>query len=279
MRWQAWSAAAVCLLAAGSARAEYATFSTDPGFVTNTYDASPFAVAPGWTTYTFYNGNNGTVAYDAADQNIQLTMGPAEAWSGLYQDDATRGPTDTVAVTFSNLGGLTDLDNGYLGSWTAASLVIAAHQTPTLVGGATDEKAAFAMEGYPGEVGKLEYVLQGVDDAGVAFYLNTPFSTAPTGPVTLSIVPNGSGYLFEANGTTIFNSTTALDSNSAAVGLTAALPYYVMTWGDGEQDLNTVSIRADNFGVPPAGIPEPGTLALLAAGVAGLACYGWRKRK
>ncbi len=27
------------------------------------------------------------------------------------------------------------------------------------------------------------------------------------------------------------------------------------------------------------GVPEPGTLALLAAGLAGLLCYAWRKRK
>ncbi len=27
------------------------------------------------------------------------------------------------------------------------------------------------------------------------------------------------------------------------------------------------------------GVPEPGTLALLAAGLIGLLCYAWRKRK
>ena len=27
------------------------------------------------------------------------------------------------------------------------------------------------------------------------------------------------------------------------------------------------------------GVPEPGTLALLAAGLAGLLCYAWRKRR
>ncbi len=35
-----------------------------------------------------------------------------------------------------------------------------------------------------------------------------------------------------------------------------------------------------DVGVPiAAGVPEPGTLALLATGLAGLLCYAWRKRK
>ena len=273
MRWRTWSVAAVCLLAAGSVRADYVDFSTDPGFVANPNGVSPFAIAPGWTTYAFYGGNNGTVAYEAADQNIQLTMNPSEAWSGLYQDGATRGPTDAVAVTFSNLAGLTDVDDGTGDSWTAASLVIAAHQTPTLLGGATDEKAAVRNGRRPGHLGQLEYVLQGVNDAGGAFDFSTAFFSAPAGPVTLSIVRNGSGYLFEANGTTIF------DSSLLGVSITAALPYYVMTWGDGVYNVNSVSIRADNFGVPPPITPEPGTLALLTAGVVGLACCAWRKRR
>jgi hypothetical protein len=34
-----------------------------------------------------------------------------------------------------------------------------------------------------------------------------------------------------------------------------------------------------DFVVSTGAVPEPGTLALLAAGLAGLLCYAWRKRR
>jgi hypothetical protein len=51
--------------------------------------------------------------------------------------------------------------------------------------------------------------------------------------------------------------------------------------GDEWQDGSTYYVQLDDVGggVSTAGVPEPGTLALLAAGLAGLLCYAWRKRR
>jgi hypothetical protein len=38
-------------------------------------------------------------------------------------------------------------------------------------------------------------------------------------------------------------------------------------------------VQLDGNGGGVATIPEPGTLALLTAGLLGLLCYAWRKRK
>jgi hypothetical protein len=47
--------------------------------------------------------------------------------------------------------------------------------------------------------------------------------------------------------------------------------------GESMHSGGTVTAVVDNFQIE--GVPEPGTLALLAAGLAGLLCYAWRKRR
>jgi hypothetical protein len=55
-------------------------------------------------------------------------------------------------------------------------------------------------------------------------------------------------------------------------GLGLAPGTYKWTWGSGA---NADDIKV----VIPSATPEPGSLALLGMGVAGMVAYGWRRRK
>ena len=50
-------------------------------------------------------------------------------------------------------------------------------------------------------------------------------------------------------------------------------------WYDAGSGSYDVELAAGGLGVTTTATPEPSTLALLAAGLAGLLCYAWRKRK
>ncbi len=75
------------------------------------------------------------------------------------------------------------------------------------------------------------------------------------------------GFGTDASGSTALNLTTG-------AGVSGDLAVRLSRTG------GTVNWQGfDNVVLTAASIPEPGTLALLAAGVAGLLCYAWRKRR
>ncbi len=80
----------------------------------------------------------------------------------------------------------------------------------------------------------------------------------------------------------VYAGTLALWTDPASGGLTwtpvSGLSSTVgQAWSAGGYDY--VQLDASGGGVEALVIPEPGTLALLAAGLAGLLCYAWRKRR
>ena len=159
MRWRTWSAAAVCLLAAGSVRADYVTFSTDPEFV-RTRRRLDFAVRPRFDE-PVHNGKR-PVGFGGPEHKL-TTPAPAIAGRGLYRNattaaDAGYGHRDLLKPRGHDR-------QGYLvGRRRAGDL---GGPEPTLSGAYSPDQNRFEWRA-PGEVGKLNTSLQGVDDAGVA---------------------------------------------------------------------------------------------------------------
>ena len=96
----------------------------------------------------------------------------------------------------------------------------------------------------------------------------------------------GAGFLpgdANGDGTVDINDLTIVLSNFGRTGMTWSQGEFT---GDGTVDINDVTIVLANFGQTsgesaggPQAVPEPGTLALLAAGVIGLLVCAGRRRK
>ena len=84
--------------------------------------------------------------------------------------------------------------------------------------------------------------------------------------VASSLMPNGS--LSSISMTMNISSGSAYLGESLVVVL--ASPY---------QSAGMCNVSFDNVSVDYVGIPEPSSLTLVAAGIAGLLCYAWRKRR
>ena len=66
---------------------------------------------------------------------------------------------------------------------------------------------------------------------------------------------------------------------------TSAKPLYAVvgitcqTWGSGHASGSAHDYFVDNVTLSSSPVPEPGTITLLSAGLIGLVCYAWRKRR
>jgi hypothetical protein len=232
----------VVLSAAGSARATFFNFSTDPNIDAN------------WTKFVSYNtvGNELATWSDSALQlTFSPTVGVADSTVGFTPKVASaRNAADAVTMQLSNF--TTDGS-----SWDEVQLAISATQTPGLFDGSSYHFGVWYNAAETGVVHQYALYVNGVRT------FSDPF--VPTGPIKLDIVPDATGFSFRANGTQIFHDTT---------NFSVSMPYYSFDFGG--NSTTTMSAAVDNFGIA---VPEPSALALFATAMLGLLACAWRRRK
>ena len=120
-------------------------------------------------------------------------------------------------------------------------------------------------------------VLQGGQDLGINVQFDSTPTYAETYAVHLDVNTN--------NFATGYGATVGLSVNGTQIDLGSAGAFnwdydgtnyigYGLTYGDA-----FCYSKWDNLSISTAEVPEPSTLVLLAAGLFGLLCYAWRKRK
>jgi hypothetical protein len=225
-------------------------FSTDPN------------LASDWTQYYFYNAygrNQVASAWNASNQNLDLTATNEEGLGGLFKTADTRSATDGVTVTYSNYAATTPTHSS---QWTCAGLTVSKAATPGIFDDPTGWYGLYFQEEYNADTGATRYRFsagKGLTELGRITLDSLPST------MKLDIVHDGSAWVFKANGAEV-----ARDSSFTA----SEMSHYFMYWGSGTDA--SVSVSADNFGTT---VPEPGTLALVGSCMLGLLCYAWRKRR
>ncbi len=155
--------------------------------------------------------------------------------------------------------------------------------------------AANSVIGGDGGGGEVPFALLGD-------FIASPSSTATSTLVISGLPASTSGYQLYLYGVADYpptyigckftvnssvQSTTGTSNNGFQLGINYVVYSNVTTDGSGNITVTFQSGNGVNDGyfngfqlVSPSGtIPEPGTLALLATGLAGLLCYAWRKRR
>ncbi len=179
---------------------------------------------------------------------LVLGLQPSEAGAAML----IRVAEDAAGVTFVgsgsvNLTGLTKVDSDIGVS------SIDPGNSQIVVGGAVD---FYGYPSIPGQFGAIGGPVFATSSSGDAFGLTFPFIGLPAGYVS------GADLAFS-----LFFSGQTLDS------LTLVTGSYVWSWGSGA-DADSVTLQ---IGAPGATVPEPASVALLGAGLLGIA--GLRRRR
>ncbi len=228
-----------------SAEPMFFDFSTDPQLATE------------WTATAYYNPLNAanTVSWDSTAQNLSVaaTSG-SESMKLIMPNGATWDNANPNPVTMD----ISDVSPGNRSGWMNLGVVISSVTNP-VIGGVAHYR--FNITTNYGN-----YRLVCLKNGNVAVGSQYTIGTTLPAVTTLSVVRDGLDYVFKYNDTEIYRDQS-YDTQS--------LPYYGILWGAGRDPANTFTAKVDNFGV----VPEPSTLVLLAAGLLGLLCYAWKKRK
>jgi autotransporter-associated beta strand protein len=190
--------------------------------------------------------------------------------------------------------------NSYTGRTTVAGGMLelgsAAQNCVLNLGGADVQSGAIVFDYSPGAdpAATIRSLLRASCDGGRWDVGQFRDSTATTSGLTLGCFDNTVTDQVKVMATYPgdFNLDGVVDNQDKAIWLAHAFTGTTWQQGDANYDGRVDGLDRDiwcaHVGLPPiavlspagvAPVPEPGTLALLAAGLLGLLAYGWRKRK
>lgn len=216
---------------------------------------------------------SGSVSYTGANS----------AASGTFTNGGNIGISNGIILTTGNASGAVGPNNvgNYSGSGASTSLAF----DFTTAAGDLFFNYVFASEEYNEWVGSqyndyFKFYLDGVNIALI------PNSTTQVAINNVNLSSNSSYYRNNASGsinTQYDGLTTVLTAQKLGLGAGQHhIQMYITDMGDTAWDSGVFiagNTFSDQYTDPTAPVPEPGTIALLGLGMAGLAVYGKRRQK